>query len=66
MSAESECNVLDVEGSCFKLSKTEGYFNIIIQDILEPVVVNIILLKFIFYILRYRTSKLCLKNLVNI
>ena len=52
-----------IEGSCFKLSKTEGYFNIIIQDMLE-LVAHLIMLKSIFYILRYRTSKLGLKNFV--
>ena len=62
-SVSLKCNVLSVEGVALNCQKLRGYFNIIIQDMLE-LVAHIIMLKSIFYILRYRTSKLGLKNLV--
>ena len=63
VSVSRECNGLNVEGVALNCQKLRGYFNIIIQDMLE-LVAHLIMLKSIFYILRYRTSKLGLKNFV--
>ena len=63
VSVSGGCNGLNVEGVALNCQKLRGYFNIIIQDMLE-LVAHIIMLKSIFYILRYRTSKLGLKNFV--